>query len=337
MLVEGLSTGLRHEHRRCSEKSPWDEAYRSVRSSDPRHETLSAVPCTMRAIADVISPPSRPRATVPLAEAWAFGPSADPVGAFEGKRRILFVASIVTFVGIVGIALRGFQSLFLGWTQGGDDAIHRIHLLGWGTFTVIILGTGALAQLRAPERNVVAMKHLLLGLAAGGVCIALARGPSLAHLILGAALAIPAALMVVTHPVRGQLLHLGRSDPILAGLALGATVPLAWFAYSQIELQRADAVSPHGLQFHWASMATMALAIALIAVLGSLEAPGWRVAAWSAGVAGAVFGFASIAFPEHASSVGRAWGTVGIAMAVVFVAAAEWRAKVNRFVRKQRH
>jgi hypothetical protein len=294
--------------------------------------SLSAGACIMRAIADVITPPSRPPAAVPLAEAWAFGPSADAIAAFKGKKRFHFGASIVTFVGIVGITLRGFQSLLFGWTQGGHDAMHRIHMLGWGTFAVIILSTGALAQLRAPERNVVAMKQLLLGLAAGGVCIALARGPSGAHLILGAALGIPVALMVVTHPARAQLLHLGRIDPILAGLALGATVPLAWFAYTQIELQRSDAVSPHGLQFHWATMATMALAIALIAVLGSLVAPGWRVAAWSAGVAGAVFGFASIAFPEYASSVGRAWGAAGIAMAIVFVAAAEWRAKSTRMV-----
>jgi hypothetical protein len=290
----------------------------------------------MRGIPGVITPPSRPPATVSLAEAWAFGPSADSVGAFEGKRRILFVASIIVFVGIVGIALRGFQSLFLGWIQGGDDAIHRIHVLGWGTFAVILLCTGALAQLRAPEHNVVAMKQLLLSLAAGGVCVALAQRPSIAHSLLGAALGIPVAIMVATHPARGQLLHLGRIDPILAGLALGATVPLTWFAYTQIELQRADAVSPHGLQFHWATMATTALGIALIALLGSLRAPGWRVAAWSAGVAGAMFGFSSIAFPEYASSVGRVWGAVGIAMAVVFVAAAEWRAKMTKVVPKQR-
>lgn len=298
--------------------------------------SVSAVPCTMRAIADVISPPSRPPAPIPLEETWAFGPTADPVAAIAGKKRIVFVASIVVFVGIVGIALLGFQSLLLGWTQGGNDAMHRIHMLGWGTFAVILLSTGALAQLQAPERNVVAMQQLLLSLAVGGACIALARGPSAAQLILGAVLGIPVALMIATHPARAELLHLGRIDPILAGLALGATVPLGRFAYAQIQLQRADAVSPHGLQFHWGTMATVALGIALVAVLSSLRTPGWRVAVWSAGVAGAVFGVASTAFPEYASSAGRAWGSGGIAMSIVFVAVAERRAKMTGVVREQR-
>lgn len=289
----------------------------------------------MRAIDDVISPPSRPSATIPLEETWAFGSTADSVAAFAGKKRIVFVASIVSFVGIVGIALLGFQSLFSGWTQGGDDAMHRIHMLGWGTFAVVILSTGAMAQLWAPERKVVAMQQLLLGLAVGGVCIALARGPSAAHLFLGAVLGIPVALMIVTHPARAELLHLGRIDPILAGLALGAAVPLARFAYAQIQLQRADAVSPHGLEFHWGTMATMALGIAVVAVLGSRGGPGWRVAAWSTGVAGTMFGLASTAFPEYASSAGRAWGAGGIAMAIIFVAVAERRSRRPSVVREQ--
>jgi hypothetical protein len=77
-------------------------------------------------------------------------------------------------------------------------------------------------------------------------------------------------------------------------------------------------------------MATLALAIAATLVVASLRAPGWRLPAWCAGLALAVFGFASVLYSDYASSVGQVWGTCAIAGAIVFVAVAERQLLVQR-------
>jgi hypothetical protein len=58
-------------------------------------------------------------------------------------------------------------------------------------------------------------------------------------------------------------------------------------------------------------------------LVASIRAPGWRLSAWCAGLALAVFGVASAIYPDYASSVGRPWGIGAIALAVVFVVVAE--------------
>ncbi len=174
------------------------------------------------------------------------------------------------------------------------------------------------------------MQQLLACLAAGALSMWASGAISPAHVVRGAFLAVPAAVMFWLHPVRKDVVRFGRPSPPLTALSVVIAVPLLRFALEQVRIQRVDTISPHGVAFHWGTMATLALAIAATLVVASLQAPGWRLPAWCAGLALAVFGSASVIYSDYASSVGRVWGTCAIAGAIVFVAVAERQMLVQR-------
>lgn len=226
--------------------------------------------------------------------------------------------------------LLGLPSLMLGWVQGGGEKMHRVHDIAWGVFTVILVCGAAAAQLWRPERRPAAMQQLLACLAVGGLSMAASGALVPSHMIRGTSIAVPTAVMIALHPVRKDLLRVGRVSPVLTALAIVVAVPLAGFALEQVRIQRVDAVSPHGIAFHWGTMATLALAIVATMIVASIRAPGWRLSAWCAGLALTIFGLASAMYPDYASSVGSVWGICAIALAVVFVVVAERQLLVQR-------
>jgi hypothetical protein len=240
-----------------------------------------------------------------------------------GTRRAAFAASIVVLCAFAAGVLLGVPSLLVGWVQGGDEMVHRVHDVAWGAFAVILVCGPAAAQLWSPERRPAAMQQLLACLAAGGLSMAASGAITPSHLVRGALLAVPAAVMTALHPVRRDVFRVGSVRPVLTALTIVAAVPLAWFAVRQIRIQRVDTVSPHGIAFHWGTMATLALGIVATMLVASIGAQGWRLPAWCAGSALAIFGAASVIYPGYASSIGRAWGTGAVALAVVSVVAAE--------------
>jgi hypothetical protein len=279
-----------------------------------------------------VSTPSSDRSTELLAEAWVFGPAprSDDPPQLRGARRAAFAASIVVLCALAGGALLGMSSLALGWVRGGDEMMHRVHDVAWGAFSVILVCGSAAAQLWKPERRPAAMQQLVACLAAGALSMWASGAISPSHVVRGAFLAVPAAVMFWLHPARKGVVRFGRVSPLLAALSIVIGVPLLRFALQQVRIQRLDTVSPHGIAFHWGTMATLALAIVATMFVASLHAPGWRLPAWCAGLALAVFGLASDIYPLYASSVGRVWGSFAIAMAVVFVAVAERQRLVQR-------
>ena len=265
-----------------------------------------------------------------VAEAWVFGPALPRPPQLHGAKRVAFAASIVVLCALAGGSLLGMSSLVLGWVRGGDQMMHRVHDVGWGAFSVILICGSAAAQLWKPERRPAAMQQLLACLAAGALSMWASGAISPAHVVRGAFLAVPAAVMFWLHPVRRDIARFGRFSPPLTALSIVIAVPLLRFALEQVRIQRLDTVSPHGVAFHWGTMATLALAIAATLVVASLQAPGWRLPAWCAGLALAVFGSVSVIYSDYASSVGRARGTCAVAGAVVFVAVAERQLRVQR-------
>ncbi len=266
-----------------------------------------------------------------MAKAWAFGPASESsLPQLRGAKRAAFVASVVVLCALAAGVLLGLHSLMLGWVQGGDETMHRVHDIAWGAFAVILVCGAAAAQLWRPERRPAAMQQLLACLAAGGISIAASGALVPSHLIRGAFLAVPAAVMLAMHPVRKDVLRVGRMSPLLTALAIVVAVPLVRFALEQVRIQRIDTVSPHGIAFHWGTMASLALSIVATMLVASSRAPGWRLSAWCAGAALAVFGLASVSYPDRASSVGQAWGACAIGAAIVFVVVAERQLIVQR-------
>ena len=257
------------------------------------------------------------------AEGWAFGPAPESkCPQLRGLRRAGFAASILVLCALAAGVLLGLPSLAFGWGQEGGEMMHRVHDVGWGAFAVVLVCGSAVTQLWLPERRPAAMQQLIACLVAGGLSMALSGALTPPHLIRGALLAVPTTIMIALHPDRRGIFRLRRVSLPLLGLATIIAVPLAWYALQQIHIQQVDTVSPHGVAFHWGTMATLGLAIAGTMFVASIRAPGWRVPVWCGGSALAVFGLASAIYPDYASSVGRTWGS-SIALAIVFVVAAE--------------
>jgi hypothetical protein len=82
--------------------------------------------------------------------------------------------------------------------------------------------------------------------------------------------------------------------------------------------------------FHWPGMAAVAVAIILVGVLAALRIRGWRVSAWTAGLALAYYGLVSVLSPGDASSGGSLWGGLAIAWGIAFIILAERQARGTR-------
>lgn len=81
--------------------------------------------------------------------------------------------------------------------------------------------------------------------------------------------------------------------------------------------------------FHWPGMAAVAGAIILVGLLAALRIRGWRVSAWTAGLALAYYGLVSVLTPDDASSGGYLWGGLAIAWGIVFIVLAEREARIR--------
>jgi hypothetical protein len=70
-------------------------------------------------------------------------------------------------------------------------------------------------------------------------------------------------------------------------------------------------------------MAALAIAIVAIGLLAAARPAGWRVSAWSAGLAAVLVGASSLIWPNLAGSLGQPAGATAILWGVLFIAVAE--------------
>lgn len=239
-------------------------------------------------------------------------------------RRVVFFTWTILLAAVQGIGFFGLTALVLGWFQGDDPAL-PVTDLGHGALLGIIITTGILAQVRAPERRIAGVQQALLGAVAILTSAALASDPQ--NLAPGLILLAALAVLVVFHPARRELLRPGSGFSLaLASLAGLGAIPLAAYALAMSAQARVAAGPPHHAQ-RLATMAAMAMAIILVGLLASLRTRGWRISAWCAGCATIVFGLASIVFPTHMGSAGPGWGSLAVGGGALFIAAAELEAR----------
>ena len=229
--------------------------------------------------------------------------------------------------GVLGVAfalpLFGWPSLVLGWFESGDRLVHRVHDLGYGIWAGILVAVGYLSQLRAPERRIAGFQQAALALVGQAVAATLSSDGSFLLFLLG--FAVLTVILGWLHPAREQTVRRGAPSVPLLVLAIAAAIPLTMYALDMTELQRTgSSADTHVAERHWSTMAAMALSIWLVAAQAGLRTPGWRIPAWSAGLAAAVFGVASMVFPAYPGSVGTTWGLTALVGGAVFVALAEW-------------
>ncbi|HSM57496.1 MAG TPA: hypothetical protein VK879_15195 [Candidatus Sulfomarinibacteraceae bacterium] len=204
------------------------------------------------------------------------------------------------------------------------ELVHRLHGMALATFVWGIF-IGTVVQLRHPQRR---LAPFLMALA---VPVALIVG----ELVTGtytvggtAPVFVPLLLIAALHPHARKLLAVPGLNRPLAGLIAVAAVPLLLFAAQQAQMQRlAVPGDTHAEMGHWAHMVSFALLILLWGLIGASDHPGWRLVAWVAGLAAAIYGLQSLFFPTMASAAPVFWAAVVVVWAAAYLALTERRAR----------
>jgi hypothetical protein len=262
------------------------------------------------------------------------GPVALAAGskrAWGRRRRIAFFAWAAVLSLLLGVTFVAVTALTIGmWVAGQNADTTPVVDLGFFALGVVIIANGFAVQLRAPERNIAGLQQATIGLLAFGVAGLI--GERVEPLTGAAILLVATAILVALHPARRSFFTGGtRLSAPLAALALLAAVPAA--AYAATMLVEARQAGPscffgrcaYGDRF--AEMAALAISVVAVGMLAALQTEGWRVPAWSAGVAAAIVGAASIIWPDLTGALGQTAGAAAVLWGILFVAAAEWEGR----------
>jgi hypothetical protein len=251
-------------------------------------------------------------------------PSRPPVSR---ARRGAFATWASVLSAAVGIGFFGVTSLVLAWF-GGDDPAIPVTELGYGALVGIIITTGIVVQVRAPERKIAGVQQALLGAAALLISAPLASDPQ--NLTPGLVLLGALGILIGLHSDRRALIRPGsRFSVTLASTAVVGAIPLLGYALAMAAQARELIGPPHHVQ-RLTTMAALAIAIILVGLLAAFRTRGWLIPARSAGAATVVFGLASIVFPSHMGSAGQGWGAVAAGGGALFIVLAELEARLSR-------
>lgn len=250
-------------------------------------------------------------------------------GAVEVSRvrHQLFWATLVAAVLILALPMAPFLVIPVAWPFLAEQTeTHQFHDVGVSTLLWLML-VGLVVQFRRARAQIGAMQQTILVIAIFMGATVVARPATILQPLLIAFLApfVVAAL----HPARLEIARVRwRLDPWLAAVAMVCAAPFLIYAQDQIRLDSSHLpLVAHG--GHWTTMATVGIAIPAIAVLSSGRPPGWRVPAWSAGVAAILFGIASFYLQHRPSSVGLIWSGLAVAWGLGFIALSEVRGRVR--------
>lgn len=216
-----------------------------------------------------------------------------------------------------------FQSLILLatlWTWTGEDAIHRVHGIGWGVAGGLVIAVGFASQAIAP-RAFSGMQAALAGLVLAFVGTAIANPSALGQL---APVLVVGIVIAALHPRRGELGDLAPRSRVMLAMVVVAAIPLAIYAVGQFgDALAAAPTDPHvAEENHFESMGVMALALVATGYLAAGLRAGWRIPLYMAGIGAMLFGLASLMFTD-AGSLGGVWGTVALLGGAAFIAVGE--------------
>jgi CBS-domain-containing membrane protein len=99
------------------------------------------------------------------------------------------------------------------------------------------------------------------------------------------------------------------------------------FAVEQAGLQRTDRTSDHAAFYHWVEMAFTAIGIVLVGLVAGVRPAAFRMATWSAGLALAILGAASVLFAQHASALAAPWSWAALVGGLAFIGVGEWETR----------
>jgi hypothetical protein len=246
----------------------------------------------------------------------------------ETRPRALAFKIMIWFFAVASFGgLMGF-SVFTAWFESSDGGIHRVHIMAFGVMYGVMMSTAFVVQNWHVERKISAFYQILdvaLATLIGGAIATSSGGAT-----FGVILLVVYAIVFALHPHRALLTHPPREgfSALLMGLTVAAAIPLLWFASSAASLQRNGIpLDPHVKNDHWTLMASMAIAIVLVAFLSAFKFPGWKISARCAGAGLFLYGMISTVYPDRAGAEGTGWGIAALLGGLGFIAAAEWEAR----------
>ena len=229
-----------------------------------------------------------------------------------------FIAWLLAAVGVVF----GLFTIVFG-IVGPDQEIHAVHNAVVASLLLVLTAPPMVAVARAPERAIRPLVILAALTVAGLAAMAVALTPD--PFILPVLVLIGVLWWLA--PSRKGAVPAGRMSPIMLGLVVAGAVLLLPFAVEQAGLQRTDRTSDHAAFYHWVEMAFTAAGIALIGLVAALRPATFRMATWSAGLALAVLGAASVLFAQHASALGVPWSWAALVGGLAFIGLGEWESR----------
>jgi len=231
-----------------------------------------------------------------------------------------FIAWLLAAVG-VGFGL--FTIVF--GIVGPDQEIHAVHNAVVASLLLVLTAPPMIAVARAPERALRPLVILVALTVAGLAAMAVALTPD--PFILPVLVLIGVLWWLA--PTRDGAIPPGRMSLVMLGLVIAAAVLLLPFAVEQAGLQRTDRTSDHAAFYHWVEMAFTAGGIVLVGLVAALRPAAFRMATWSAGLALAVLGVASVLFAQHASALTSPWSWAALVGGLGFIAVGEWAARAT--------
>ena len=246
-------------------------------------------------------------------------------------RRVAFFVWAVILSLLFGITFVGVTVLTIGmWLVNQNPYTTPVTDLGFFALGAIIIATGFVVQLRAPEHKIAGVQQAVIGLLALGVAGLI--GGRVEPLTGSLLFLVATAMLVALHPARREFFKVGtRLSPRLAALSILAAIPATTYATTMLIQARQAGPScffgrcAYGDRF--AEMAALAISIVIAGMLAASKPGGWRVTAWSVGAAAATLGSASIVLPELPGALGQSGGAMTVAWGVLFIAVAEWEVR----------
>ncbi|MGH8958388.1 MAG: hypothetical protein ACRDVK_06905 [Acidimicrobiia bacterium] len=285
----------------------------------------------------------------------------ETISTWSRGRKIAFTVLAAAYGLLLVSPLSVLPYAVIGWVLTGTGTSHRVHEVSFGVVFVLSL-IGLLAQVRATPAKVAPMQQvavpilvlIITELLVGGL------GPETGFIFL--MFGIPPILLAILHPSRREVFKpTPRPTRPLLSMAVVLAIPAIIFAVAQIragveaaelgapvfeQLNVPDDATPAEFEQaiteifdelgvpeeqretiqhsgHWSAMAGFALGLVALAFLVAIRVRGFRVTAWSVGLAVAYYGLVSLATPDDASSTGLIGGVLCILWGAAFVALAE--------------
>jgi hypothetical protein len=230
-------------------------------------------------------------------------------------RAFRIIAAVLAVSGVAFGLLTAVGSLL-----SEEEKIHGYHNLVVGGLLAVLTAPPLIAAWRTPEGSARPLMHLAVLSIAGLITMALALEVDFFTLPV----IVLIGVLWVLRPTRERPFPPGRVSPILLLLVLAAAVPLVAYALGQAELQRVDSFSEHAERFHWVETSFYAIAILLLGLLAAMRPAAYRLSAWTAALALAIIGVASLALHGYPSALEVGWAWAAVVGSALFVGVAEW-------------